>query len=286
MTQPAPSLEMQTLPGSALRTVIRPRSGWPSIDFGELYRFRELLLILTMRNIRIRYKQTILGALWAVLQPAAQMIVFTAFFATHGFSTEGLPAPLFYFAALVPWQFFSTSLSSASNSIVDNQNLITKIYFPRLLIPVAAVTSSLLDFLISFAFLLIMMIWYHVVPGPQILLVPVFVVLAGAAALAVGLWLSALNVQYRDVRYVIPFLSQLWLFLTPIIYPSSSVTGLKRTLIGLNPMSGIVEGFRYALFGQPAPGMGLVLSAASIGIFLVGGMLYFSRMESTFADRL
>jgi lipopolysaccharide transport system permease protein len=287
MTQPAPSLEMQPpVSASNVHTIIRPRSGWPSIDLAELVRFRELLLILTMRNIRVRYKQTLLGALWAVLQPAAQMVVFTAFFAARGFSTEGMPAPLFYLAALVPWQFFATSLASSTNSIVDNQNLITKIYFPRLLIPLAAIASSLLDLLVSFAFLLIMMLWYHVAPGPQILLIPVFVVLAGAAALAIGLWLSALNVQFRDVRYVVPFAIQLWLFLTPIIYPSSSVTGLKRTLISLNPMSGVVEGFRYCLFGQPRPDLSLAVSAVSIGVFLVGGLLYFSRMETTFADRL
>jgi lipopolysaccharide transport system permease protein len=251
-----------------------------------LWRFRELLFTLAARDIRVRYKQTVLGAAWAVIQPLAQMVVFTAFFAAHGFSTEGAPAPIFYFTGLLPWQLFATSLSNASNSLVANRNLITKVYFPRLVMPMSGIASSIVDFGISFLVLLALMAWNHVTPSANIVFLPAFLLLGVTAALSLGLWLSALNVEFRDVQYVIPFLVQFWLFVTPVIYPSSSVSGHKRILLGLNPMTGVVEGFRWCLLGHPAPGRMLALSAVSIVVLFVGGLFFFRRMERTFADQL
>jgi lipopolysaccharide transport system permease protein len=267
-------------------TVIRPRPGWQPVRLAELWQFRELLLTLAARDIRVRYKQTILGALWAVIQPLAQMIVFTTFFAAHGFSTEGAPPAVFYFAGLLPWQLFANSLANASNSLVANRNLITKVYFPRLVMPLAGIASSLIDFGISFLVLLVIMACSHVLPSAHIVFLPLFLLMGVAAALALGLWLSALNVEFRDVQYVIPFLVQFWLFITPVIYPSSSIHGRKSVLLGLNPMSGVVEGFRWCLLGQPASGRMLGLSCLSIGILLVGGLYFFRRMERSFADQL
>jgi lipopolysaccharide transport system permease protein len=268
------------------RTVIRPASGWQPVRLAELWRFRELLLTLAARDIKVRYKQTVLGALWAVLQPLAQMVVFTAFFAAHGFSTEGAPPSVFYYAGLLPWQLFATSLAGASNSLVANRNLITKVYFPRLVMPLSAIASSLVDFGISFVVLLGIMAWNRVAPSPNMIFLPFFLLLGVSSALALGLWLSALNVEFRDVQYVIPFLVQFWLFVTPVIYPSSIVTGYKRVLLGLNPMSGVVEGFRWCLLGQPAPGPTLGLSVGSVCVVLITGLLFFRRMERTFADQL
>lgn len=267
-------------------TIISPRRGWHALELKELWRFRQLLVILAMRDVRVRYKQTLLGAVWAIIQPISQMIVFTLFFAHHGFSTDNIPAPVFYFAGLVPWQFFSSSLSGAANSIVDNQGLITKVYFPRLLIPIAAVGSSFVDFCLSFSMLLILIVWYGLSPTVTILLIPVFVIMAMISSLSVGLWLSALNARYRDVRYVIPFLVQFWLFVTPVIYPSSMVSPRKRFLLSLNPMSGVVEGFRSCLFGRPLPTGTLLVSGAVICVLFAGGLFFFRRMEDTFADRL
>jgi lipopolysaccharide transport system permease protein len=267
-------------------TVIRSRSGWQPVRVGELWEFRELLMTLAMRDIKVRYKQTVLGAVWAVIQPLAQMIVFTAFFAAHGFSTEGVPAPVFYFAGLLPWQLFASSLSNASNSLVANRNLITKVYFPRLVMPLSAMASSLVDFCISFLVLVAIMLSHRIVPGPIVLFLPLFLLLGMAVSLSLGLWLSALNVEFRDVQYVIPFLVQFWLFITPVIYPSSSVSGYKRVLLSLNPMSGVVEGFRWCLLGHPTPDHKLALSAISVGVLLLSGLFFFRRMERTFADQL
>jgi lipopolysaccharide transport system permease protein len=273
-------------PAQLETTVIRPRPGWQPVQFRELWRFRELLVTLALRDIRVRYKQTILGAAWAVIQPLAQMIVFTAFFAAHGFSTEGSPPAVFYFAGLLPWQLFASALSNSSNSLVANRNLITKVYFPRLVMPLAGIASSLVDFSISFAVLLAIMAWNRVLPSANIVFLPLFLCLGVASALALGLWLSALNVEFRDVQYVIPFLIQFWLFITPVIYPSSSISGRKRILLGLNPMSGVVEGFRWCLLGHPVPGRTLALSVLSIAVLLLSGLFFFRRMERTFADRL
>jgi len=276
---------------------IYPRSGWQPIDLAELWRFRELLAILAMRDIRVRYKQTVLGAAWAVIQPVLTMIVFSIFFgnlAGLGSRIEGgIPYPLFTFCALLPWQLFSSSLTSAGTSLVGNQSLISKVYFPRLVIPLASIVGSLADFLVAFVVLIGLMVsygflGYDVAPSWAILTLPLFVALAFLTALAVGLWLSALNVEYRDVRYVIPFIVQFWMFITPIAYPSSLVRDRSITLYhlyGLNPMVGVVDGFRWALLGNaPAPGGALAVSVVVMLVLLVGGLYYFRRMERTFAD--
>jgi lipopolysaccharide transport system permease protein len=275
----SPSLPPETV-------IIRPKSGWQSFNFREVWLFRELLLTLAARDIRVRYKQTILGAAWAVIQPVAQMLVFTTFFAAHGFSTEGVPAPVFYFSGLLAWQLFATSLSAASNSLVANRSLITKVYFPRLVVPLASIASSLVDFGISFIVLLVIMALSHVMPSANIVALPVFVLACVGASFAFALWLSALNVEFRDVQYVIPFMVQFWLFVTPVIYPSSSVSGTKRLLLALNPMSAVVEGFRWCLLGRPRPGSELVISLVVLMSLLVGGLFFFRRMEKTFADQL
>ena len=267
-------------------TLIRPRSGWQPIQLRELWRFRELLVTLALRDVKVRYKQTLLGAAWAVIQPLAQMIVFTAFFANRGFSTDGIPAPVFYFAGLLPWQLFATSVASAGNSLVANRGLITKVFFPRLVLPLSAMASAIVDFSVSFLVLIVIMLVNHVTPSPNIVFLPLFVLLAITAALAAGVWLSALNVEFRDVQYVIPFMVQFWLFITPVIYPSSSVGEGKRWLLGLNPLSGVVEGFRWCLLGKPAPSPMLICSIVSITLLLVTGLLVFRRVERTFADQL
>lgn len=256
------------------------------MQLGELWRYRELLFTLALRDVKVRYKQTLLGAAWAVIQPVAQMLVFTAFFAAHGFSTEGAPASVFYYAGLLPWQLFASSVSSASNSLVANRTLITKVYFPRLAMPLSAIASAIVDFGVSLVVLTLLMAWNKVVPNSNVVFLPLFLLLGIAAALSIGLWLSALNVEFRDVQFVIPFLVQFWLFITPVIYPASSVTGTRRILLGLNPMSGVVEGFRWCLLGRPAPGAMLVCSLVSVAVLLLSGLLFFRRMERTFADRL
>lgn len=264
---------------------LRPKTGWQPIDFAELWRYRELLWILAKRDIQVRYKQTVLGILWAIVQPLAQMIIFTLLFAKNGFSTDGITPQVFYFSGTICWMLFATSLSNAGNSLTNNQNLITKVYFPRLVMPIAAVITGLVDFCISFVLLVVMLARYHVVPAAPILLLPIFVALAVLASLAIGLWLSALNVQYRDVRYVITFLIQFWFFATPVIYPSSIVKGhWEKIVLALNPMTGVVEGFRWCLFGRPAPGPATALSIATILVLLIGGLYYFRRLERTFAD--
>jgi len=267
-------------------TVIQPSKGLISLKLKELWDYRELLYFLIWRDIKIRYKQTVLGAAWAILQPLLTMIVFTIFFGRlAGVPSDGIPYPVFSFAALLPWQLFARALTESSNSLVGNQGLITKVYFPRLVIPMSAVLAGLVDFAISFVVLLIMMVYYGIIPNIHILTLPLFLLLAIATALAVGLWLSALNVIYRDVRHTIPFLVQFWLFLTPIAYPTSLVPEQWRTLYGLNPMVGVVEGFRWALLGTEG-GVGPVVlaSALVVAVLLVGGLFYFRRMEKTFAD--
>jgi lipopolysaccharide transport system permease protein len=279
------SIPNATVQSSRRKLKIRPQKGWQAIDFRELWRSRELLWILARRDIQVRYKQTLLGIAWALIQPFFQMVVFTILFARNGFSTDGVAAPVFYFSGLLPWLLFANSLSSAGNSLINNQNLITKVYFPRLVIPIAAVITGFLDFAISFLFLIVLMVWYHVTITRAALLLPVFILFASLCALAVGLWLSALNVQYRDVRYIINFLLQFWFFITPVIYPASIVTSRwKRALLGLNPMSGVVEGFRWSLYGRPTPGPMAAVSVVTILALLVGGLFYFRLVEKTFAD--
>ena len=262
---------------------MRPRAGWQPIDLRELWRYRELWWVLALRDVRVRYKQTVLGAAWAIIQPLLQMVIFVAFFS--GFSPPNVVPQLFFFSGLLPWQLFATSLTNASNSLVGNQNLITKVYFPRLVMPIASVVTGLIDFCVAMGIFALMMVWYRCPPAPTFWLFPVFVMLAFLAALAVGLWLSAMNVEYRDIRYVIPLLVQAWMFLTPIIYPASHVhRHWARILLGLNPMSGPVESFRWCILGTEFHPQVLVVSVVMIFSLLISGAFYFRRMEKSFAD--
>lgn len=267
-------------------TVIQPSRGWSALNLRELWKYRELLYFLTWRDIKVRYKQTVLGAAWAILQPLLTMVVFSIFFGSLAkVPSDGVPYPIFAYVALLPWQLFAHSLQSGGNSLVGNQNLITKVYFPRLVIPISAVLSGLVDFAIAFVILVGMMFYYGIPLRWAMLTLPLFVLLALATSLAAGLWLSALNVKYRDVGYTIPFLTQFWLFLTPVAYPSSLVPAVVRPFYGLNPMAGVVEGFRWALLGTTG-GMGplMVVSVMVVLVLLVGGFYYFRRFERTFAD--
>jgi len=265
---------------------IRPSRGWVSLKLGELWEYRELLYFLTWRDIKVRYKQTVLGAAWAVIQPLFTMIVFSLFFGKLAkIPSDGVPYPIFAFAALVPWSFFAHGLSQSSNSLVGSSHLITKVYFPRLVIPISSVISGIPDFVISFVVLLGMLAFYGIIPTSNVFCLPFLLILAFVTALGVGMWLSALNVQFRDVRYVVPFLTQFWLFATPIAYPSSLLGEPWRTVYGLNPMVGVVEGFRWALLGTAtAPGPIIIVSSLVAIAILVGGAFYFRRMEKTFAD--
>ena len=267
-------------------TRIRPSRGWVALNLRELWEYRELLWFLVWRDVKVRYKQTVLGAGWAILQPIATMVVFSLFFGRlAGVPSDGLPYPIFSFAGLVPWSFFSQGLSQSANSLVGSHNLITKVYFPRLAIPISTVLAGLVDFALAFVVLLVMMLAYGIVPGPEVLALAPLLLLALVTALGAGLWLSALNVQFRDVRYIVPFLTQLWLFLTPIAYPSSLLGEPWRTVYGLNPMAGVVEGFRWALLGTgEPPGPMLAASALAALALLASGALYFRRTERTFAD--
>ncbi len=266
--------------------IIRPSQGWVALRLGDLWKYRELLYFLIWRDIKVRYKQTVLGAMWAILQPFMTMVVFSIFFGQLArVPSDGFPYPIFAYTALLPWQLFSHALTESGNSLVANQHLITKVYFPRLVIPLSAVLAGLVDFGIAFVVLLAMMSYYGIVPTIAIITLPFFLLLALATALAVGLWLSALNVQYRDVRYTLPFLAQFWMFATPIAYPSSLVPEPWRVWYGLNPMAGVVEGFRWALLGQSGSGSPLVIvSSLVVALLLVGGLIYFRRMEKNFAD--
>jgi len=265
---------------------LRASTSWVSLRLDQLWEYRELLYFLTLRDIKVRYKQTVLGAIWVIIQPLFMMLVFSLFFGRLAHvPSDGVPYPVFSFCALLPWQLFAQSLTESSNSLVGNQNLITKVYFPRLVVPISAVLGGLVDFAISFVILLALMIFYGIVPGWQIVAVPALVLLTVMVALAVGLWLSALNVQYRDVRYTINFMVQFWLFATPVAYPSSIVPERWRVLYGLNPMVGVVDGFRWALLGKPeSPGLQLLISVIVVLLLLVGGLYYFRRLEQQFAD--
>jgi lipopolysaccharide transport system permease protein len=265
---------------------IEPMNGWVSIKFRELLEYRELLYFLVWRDLKVRYRQTALGAAWAILQPLLTMVVFTIFFGRlAGVPSDGLPYPIFAYTALLPWQLFAHALTESGNSLVSNQHLITKIYFPRLIIPISSVLSGLVDFAIAFVVLVGLMIYYGTTPTAAILTLPLLLLFTLLAALSVGLWLSALNVRYRDIRYTLPFLTQIWLFATPIAYSSSLLPNPWRDLYGLNPMAGVVEAFRWALLGKTG-GIGPLcfLSAAVVILLLVGGLFYFQRMEKIFAD--
>jgi lipopolysaccharide transport system permease protein len=270
----------------ARRTItIEPSRGWGGLRFRELWSYRELFYFLTWRDIKVRYKQTALGAAWAVLQPVLTMIVFSLFFGDlAGVPSGGAAYPLFAFAALVPWTFFATSVGLAANSLVQYEELVSKVYFPRLIMPAAAVLACLLDFAIAFVVLIAMVFAYGETPSAAVALIPLFTLLAVVTAVAVALWLSALNVVYRDVRYTVPFLVQLWLFISPVAYASDLVPEPWRTVYGINPMAGVIDGFRWALTDGPAPGPMLAVSVVVAILLLFGGLIYFRRMERSFAD--
>lgn len=270
-----------------LVTVIEPARGWVPLKLSELWEYREVLYYLVWRDIKVRYRQTVMGALWAIIQPLMTMVVFSVFLG--GFAkvpSDGAPYPLFAFAALVPWSFFANGLAQSANSLVASGNLITKVYFPRLLVPMGRVLSGLPDIGLSFLVLLVLVAWYgHLRPSLSLLWLPFLASLAFLTALGVGLWLSALNVRYRDVQHAVPFLIQIWMFATPIAYPSSLLPEPWRTVYGLNPMVGVVEGFRWALLGSGrAPGLPLVVSVVAAVVLLVSGAFFFRRVERTFAD--
>jgi len=266
---------------------IAPSQGWVPLKLKDLWEYRELLYFLIWRDIKVRYKQTALGATWAIIQPFFTMVVFSVFFGHLAkVPSDGIPYPLFSFAALVPWTFFANGLSQSSNSLVGSGTLITKVYFPRLIIPLASVFSGIVDFVLAFIVLLGIMVYYGLLPTTiNVIWLPLFLLLALTTSLGVGLWLSALNVEYRDVRHIVPFITQFWMLATPIGYPSSLLQQPWRTLYGLNPMVGVVEGFRWALLGtNTAPGPIIAVSAVAAVLILVTGAFYFRRMEKTFAD--
>jgi len=267
-------------------TVIEPKTGWVPVDFGEIWNYRELLYFLTKRDIKVRYKQTVLGGLWAVIQPAFTMLVFTLFFGRLAkMPSDGLPYPIFVYAGLLPWTYFANAVSASGNSLVGSSNLITKVYFPRIVVPASAALAGLLDFFIALFVLAALMIWYQFLPGPAILLFPFLVALTFLCAVGVGLWLSALNVQYRDIRYAIPFSIQVWMFVSPVIYPVSLVHGKYQWLLALNPMGGVIHAYRAALLGHQPIDWGLLgLSTLIILALFLGGLYYFRRMEKFFAD--
>jgi len=279
-------------PAEAPTVIIRPSTGWISLKLKELWDYRELVYFLVWRDVKVRYKQTVLGAAWAILQPLLAMVVFTVFFGKlASIGSDGLPYPIFSYAGLLPWTFFAQGLTQSSDSLVGSANLLKKVYFPRLVLPAASVLAGVVDFAIAFVVLLGMMVFYGVYPSLTVLFLPLLLLLAFTTALGVGMWLSALNVQYRDVRYVVPFFVQIWLFVTPVIYPASRVTsklhelGLPAWIYGLNPMAGVVEGFRWAMLGTGTrPGPVILASSAISAFLLVSGAFYFRRMERSFAD--
>ena len=278
----------KVIPQGLPSTRRQPQKGWAWPKLRELWEFRELVYFFAWRDIKVRYKQTVMGASWAILQPFLTMVIFSLFFGRlANVPSDGLPYPIFSYAALVPWTFFVNSLTQASNSLVVNANMIKKIYFPRLALPVASVLAGVLDFALAFLVLLGMMLFYKMVPTANVIWLPLFLLLALVTSLGVSLWLSAMNVQFRDVRYTVPFLTQAWFFLTPIAYPSSMLPEPWRTLYGLNPMAGVVEGFRWALLASgEAPGPMTIVSSVVALTLLVSGAFYFRRMEQSFADVL
>ncbi len=268
--------------------ILRPSRGWSALELGDIWKYRELLVFLTWRELKVRYQQTLLGATWAILQPVLQMVVFTFIFGGIArMTSQGIPYPIFSYTALLPWGLFAKALTDAGRSMVSNRNMITKIYFPRLIMPMASVLSGLVDFMIAFVILLVLMVYYHITPTAAIWTLPFFLLLAIVAALGVGLWLSALNVEYRDVGHVLPFLTQIWMFVTPVVYPASRIPAKWQLLYSLNPMTGVVEGFRWALLGSGDAPTGMIAVSAMISvILLIGGLFYFRRMERTFADTI
>lgn len=264
---------------------IRPPRKWVPVDLHELWAYRELITSFTQRDIKLRYKQTGLGIVWAILQPLLTMLIFTIFFGSLAkIPSEGIPYPLFVLSALLPWTLFAEGLTRSTTSMVLNANIMTKVYFPRLIMPLSSVISPLVDFGISFIILIIMMVYYGFVPSLNLVFLPFFLLLALATSLGVGLWLSALNVKYRDFQYTVPFLIQIWMFASPVVYASSLVPSPLRIWYGLNPMAGVIEGFRWALLGSGAPSAMILVSVGMVILLLVSGMFYFRRMEQYYAD--
>jgi lipopolysaccharide transport system permease protein len=272
--------------GQAHKTIIQPTKGWLYLNLGEVWVYRELLGLLVWRDVSVRYKQSLVGFGWAIIQPLMTMAIFTIIFGRFAkLPSDGLPYPIFTYCALLPWGYFARSLSDSSDSLVGSANLITKVYFPRMILPLSKVFAGLIDFAIAFTILWGMMFWYRIPPNAGILLLPFFVLFAMLTALGVGLWLTALNVKYRDVRFVVPFLTQFWMYASPVAYSTSLIPEKWQWLYGLNPMVGVIEGFRWALLGKSAPNIEMM--AVSFGIVLVvlsGGLFYFRKMEQTFAD--
>jgi len=280
MTETKP-VQKSTIP----TLIIRPPRKWVPVDLKELWAYRELVTSFTLRDIKLRYKQTGLGIAWAVLQPVLTMVIFTVFFGGLAkIPSDGVPYPLFVLAALLPWTLFAEGLTRSTTSMVTNANIMTKVYFPRLIMPLSSIISPLVDFAVSFLILIAMMVYYGFMPTLNILFLPVFLLLALATALGVGLWLSALNVKYRDFQYTVPFLIQIWMFASPVVYASSLVPESMRMWYGLNPMAGVIEGFRWALLGTGAPNAMVLVSVGMVIVLLVSGMFYFRRMEQYYAD--
>jgi lipopolysaccharide transport system permease protein len=268
-----------------LTLVIRPPRKWVPVDLRELWAYRELITSFTLRDIKLRYKQTGLGIAWAVLQPLLTMLIFTVIFGGLAkIPSDGVPYPLFVLAALLPWMLFAEGLTRSTTSMVTNANIMTKVYFPRLIMPLSSIISPLVDFAVSFLILIAMMVWYGFTPTINIIFLPVFLLLALASSLGVGLWLSALNVKYRDFQYTVPFLIQIWMFASPVVYSSSLVPESMRLIFGLNPMTGVIEGFRWALLGSGTPSAMVLVSIGMVIALLVSGMFYFRRMEQYYAD--
>ncbi len=288
----AAALASDSLPATEVPVIrIEASRGWVKLGLGELWDYRELLYFLIWRDIKVRYKQTVLGAAWAIIQPFMSMVVFTLFFGRLArIPSDGVPYPIFNYSAMVAWTFFANGLTQASNSLVGSSNLLKKIYFPRLVIPIASILAGLVDFALAFTVLVPMMLYFGIVPSPNVVWLPFFLLLAFSTALGVGLWLSALNVQFRDVRHTVGFIVQFWLFASPVVYSSNLIENdLLRTLYGINPMASVVEGFRWALLGSASdqfkgPGAMLIVSCAAALLMLVSGLYYFRRMEKTFAD--
>jgi len=266
--------------------VIEPSRSWVSLDLSQLWGYRELLYFLIWRDVKVRYKQTVIGAAWAILQPLMTMLIFTLVFDRLAkVPSDNLPYPIFSYTALLPWNLFAGALSRCSGSVVGQSNLVSKVYFPRLVIPLSATISGMIDFAVAFVILLGMMMWFGIAPTWGALALPLFIILTLLTALSVGLWLSALNVRYRDVVYVVPFLIQFWMFASPVAYPVSLVPEKWRLLYSLNPMAGVIEGFRWALLGKASPDFGIIAVSTGVVIaLLIGGIVYFKRMERTFAD--
>ena len=265
--------------------VIQPSRSWRVLSLKDIWAYRELLFFLTWRDVKVRYKQTALGAAWAILQPLFMMVIFTIFFGRlAGVGSSGIPYPLFALAGLVPWTFFSNAITQTGNSLVGSANLISKVYFPRLLVPAAAMLAGLVDFALAFAMLCLLMVYYRIAPTIQVLFVPVLVLLTATFALGVGTWMSALNVKYRDVRFALPFIIQIWLFVSSVILPSSALPWKWRRFLSLNPMSAIIEGYRSALFGLPFDWPALGIASLLTIATLFYAIYSFSRVERSFAD--